>query len=159
MCTFLCWMEHCGIWKRCFLGFVNQINCGIPHHRSTSAHTNLNVAYFLYCRTPGLSWDWETSSGVPYAYDSVGAACSEVEIDCLTGDHAVRLEQFNNSLANDDQQYSDVLMSATASQITGVPIVCPTVCIIKKTSRHCVTGLCERNPPVTGGFPSQRASN
>ena len=29
----------------------------------------------------------------------------------------------------------------------------------KKTSRLCVTGLCEGTPPVTGGFPSQRASN
>ena len=29
----------------------------------------------------------------------------------------------------------------------------------KKTSKLCVTCLCEGNPPVTGGFPSQRASN
>ena len=29
----------------------------------------------------------------------------------------------------------------------------------KKTSKPRVTGLCEGNPPVTGGFPSQSASN
>ena len=29
----------------------------------------------------------------------------------------------------------------------------------KKTSKLHVTSLCEGNPPVTGGFPSQRASN
>ena len=29
----------------------------------------------------------------------------------------------------------------------------------KKTSKTCVTGLCNGNPPVTGGFPSQRACN
>ena len=29
----------------------------------------------------------------------------------------------------------------------------------KKTSKTRVTGLCEGNPPVTGGFPSQRVSN
>ena len=29
----------------------------------------------------------------------------------------------------------------------------------KKTSKLHVTGLCEGNPPVAGGFPSQRASN
>ena len=29
----------------------------------------------------------------------------------------------------------------------------------KKTSKLRVTGLCEANPPVTGGFPSQRASS
>ena len=28
----------------------------------------------------------------------------------------------------------------------------------KKTSKPSVTGLCEGNPPVTGGFPAQRAS-
>ena len=60
--------------------------------------------------------------------------------------------------------YSDVTMSAMAFQITGVSIVCSTVCsgIDKKTSKHRVTGLCEGNPPVTGGFhriPHTRASN
>ena len=30
---------------------------------------------------------------------------------------------------------------------------------LKKTSKLRVTGLCEGNPPVTGWFPSQRASN
>ena len=29
----------------------------------------------------------------------------------------------------------------------------------KKTSKLLVTGLCVDNPPVTGGYPSQRASN
>ena len=29
----------------------------------------------------------------------------------------------------------------------------------KNTSKLCVTGLCEGNPPVTGEFPTQRASN
>ena len=29
----------------------------------------------------------------------------------------------------------------------------------KKISKFCVTDLCEGNPPVTGGFPSQRVSN
>ena len=32
-------------------------------------------------------------------------------------------------------------------------------CRSKKTSKLRVTGLCEGNPPVTGGFPSQKASN
>ena len=49
-----------------------------------------------------------------------------------------------------------------ASQITGVTIVYSTVysrCWSKKTSKLHVTGLCEGNPPVTGEFPAQRASN
>ena len=32
------------------------------------------------------------------------------------------------------------------------------LCRSKKTSKIHVTGLCEGNPPVTGGFPSQRAT-
>ena len=55
--------------------------------------------------------------------------------------------------------YSDVIISTMAYQITG--------CLLnrffgrrsKKTSKLRVTGLCEGNPPVIGGFSSQRASN
>ena len=53
-------------------------------------------------------------------------------------------------------------MSAVASQMTDVSIVCSTVCSgahQRKTSKLGVTGLCKGNPPVTGGFPTQRASN
>ena len=58
--------------------------------------------------------------------------------------------------------YSDDTMSAMASQITGVSIVCSTVCSGANQIKHQkvrITGLCEGHPPVTGGFPSQRASN
>ena len=59
--------------------------------------------------------------------------------------------------------YNDVIGSTKASQITSTWIVCSTVCSgtdkKKTTSKLRVTDLCEGNPPVTGGFPSQRASN
>ena len=57
---------------------------------------------------------------------------------------------------------SDVIMSAMASQITGVSIVWLTVCTCtyqRKYQRSASLALCEGNPPVTSGFPSQRASN
>ena len=56
---------------------------------------------------------------------------------------------------------SDVIMDAMVSQITGVSTVCSVVCLgaNQKDQSSPVTGLCDRNPPVTGGFPSQRASN
>ena len=57
--------------------------------------------------------------------------------------------------------YNDVMMSAMASQITGVTIVYSTFLLwrrSKKTSKIHVTGLCERNSPVTGEFPAQKAS-
>ena len=58
--------------------------------------------------------------------------------------------------------YSDITMSSMASQITGMSTVCSNVCFrrtSKKTSKIRATGLCEGNPPVTEGFPSQGASN
>lgn len=39
--------------------------------------------------TPNLGYNFETNSGNPFSYFTYGAACSEVEIDCLTGDHQV----------------------------------------------------------------------
>ena len=53
-------------------------------------------------------------------------------------------------------------MSAMTSQITRVSIVYSTICSgdrSKKTSKLRVSVLCEGNPPVTGEFPAQRASN
>ena len=60
--------------------------------------------------------------------------------------------------------YSDIIMSAMKSQITGVSIVYYhrlnrlVMRRSKKTSKLRVTGLCAGNSPVTGEFPAQRAS-
>ena len=54
-------------------------------------------------------------------------------------------------------------MSAMASQITGVSIVCSTVSSgadqRNKSPKLRVKGLCAGNSPVTGEFPAQKASN
>ena len=47
-----------------------------------------------YCfRTPDICVDWNKTTGkidgMPFNYFTCGAALSEVEIDCLTGDHTV----------------------------------------------------------------------
>ena len=58
--------------------------------------------------------------------------------------------------------YYDVTMSAMASQITSLTIVCSTVYSrrrSKKTLQLRVAGLCAGNSPVTGEFPAQMASN
>uniref|UniRef100_A0A182RBN1 Xanthine dehydrogenase n=1 Tax=Anopheles funestus TaxID=62324 RepID=A0A182RBN1_ANOFN len=39
--------------------------------------------------TPNINYNFATNSGNPFHYYTFGAACSEVEIDCLTGDHQV----------------------------------------------------------------------
>ena len=41
----------------------------------------------LYWRAPANDWNWETKTGRTFPYSAFGAACSEVQIDCLTGNH------------------------------------------------------------------------
>ena len=41
--------------------------------------------------TPDIGYDMKTNSGILFNYFTYGSACSEVEIDCLTGDHQVLL--------------------------------------------------------------------
>ena len=61
MCTFLFWMEHCGIWNRCILGFVKMVyykwECS---WRRT--YFNMVPLRVELCRYPGtkeaLSWDY-----------------------------------------------------------------------------------------------------
>ena len=67
----------------------------------------------------------------------------------------------NHLTTNVYYHYSDVIMSAMTSQITGVSIVFSNVCSCTDHRKHqsSVTGLCEGNSPVTGDFPSQRATN
>ena len=58
--------------------------------------------------------------------------------------------------------YNDVIMSAMASQVTGVSSVCSSVCSGADQGKHqssASLALFEGNPLVTDGFPSQRASN
>nr|XP_056708333.1 xanthine dehydrogenase/oxidase [Euleptes europaea] len=40
-----------------------------------------------FYRIPDLGYDFEKNEGKAFHYFSYGVACSEVEIDCLTGDH------------------------------------------------------------------------
>ncbi|XP_057599157.1 xanthine dehydrogenase/oxidase isoform X3 [Hippopotamus amphibius kiboko] len=40
-----------------------------------------------FYRMPNLGYSFETNSGNAFHYFTYGVACSEVEIDCLTGDH------------------------------------------------------------------------
>ena len=57
--------------------------------------------------------------------------------------------------------YGDVIMGTMASQITSLAIVFNRLfgSRSKKTSKLRVTGLCVGNPPGTGEFPAQMASN
>ena len=39
--------------------------------------------------TPNIGYSFETNMGERFNYFTYGVACTEVEIDCLTGDHQV----------------------------------------------------------------------
>ena len=45
--------------------------------------------FHLVPRTPDLSYDMERNEGKLFHYYTYGVGVSEVEIDCLTGDHRV----------------------------------------------------------------------
>ncbi|XP_041638282.1 xanthine dehydrogenase/oxidase-like [Cheilinus undulatus] len=47
----------------------------------------VNLSANGFYRTPDLGYSFETNSGRAFNYFSYGVACSEVEIDCLTGAH------------------------------------------------------------------------
>jgi len=40
---------------------------------------------------PSCGYDWETGEGRTWIYYTSGAACSEVEVDIITGQHVVGL--------------------------------------------------------------------
>ncbi|KAM8722350.1 xanthine dehydrogenase/oxidase [Acanthopagrus schlegelii] len=47
----------------------------------------VNLSTSGFYKTPDLGYDFDTNSGRAFNYFSYGVACSEVEIDCLTGAH------------------------------------------------------------------------
>lgn len=49
----------------------------------------INLSASGFWIVPDIGFDFKTCSGKPFSYFTYGAACSEVEIDCLTGDHKV----------------------------------------------------------------------
>lgn len=71
-----------------------------------NVHLNTCAVFSLFSpRTPNLGYSFETNSGNPFHYFSYGVACSEVEIDCLTGDHKVRsLQNFSDEGERKEKQ-------------------------------------------------------
>lgn len=56
-------------------------------HKAYFDRVSLSATGFY--RTPDIGYDITKNEGMAFNYFTYGAACSEVEIDCLTGDHQV----------------------------------------------------------------------
>ncbi|XP_007426249.1 xanthine dehydrogenase/oxidase [Python bivittatus] len=50
-------------------------------------HGCVSLSATGFYRIPDVGYDFSKNAGKPFHYFSYGVACSEVEIDCLTGDH------------------------------------------------------------------------
>lgn len=77
----------------------NQLNCRLKPYRlpgktwesviQSAYFDRVNLSANGFYKTPDLTYDWDTNTGRMYSYFTYGAACTEVEIDVLTGDHSV----------------------------------------------------------------------
>lgn len=56
-------------------------------HQAWMDRVSLSATGFY--STPDIGYDFNKNEGVAFNYFTYGAACAEVEIDCLTGDHQV----------------------------------------------------------------------
>lgn len=50
------------------------------------------VSVLSVFRGHDLDMDWEKQEGKPYAYFTYAVCCSEVELDCLTGEYRVNAD-------------------------------------------------------------------
>ena len=55
----------------------------------TAYFQKINLTAQGFYTTPNLNMNWESGNGNLYNYFAYGASCSEVEVDCLTGDFTV----------------------------------------------------------------------
>ncbi|PKC10690.1 putative xanthine dehydrogenase [Rhizophagus irregularis] len=49
----------------------------------------VNLSANGFYKTPDIGYDWDKNEGQMFLYFTTGAACTEVEIDVLTGDHTI----------------------------------------------------------------------
>ncbi|EFN79891.1 Xanthine dehydrogenase [Harpegnathos saltator] len=55
----------------------------------TAYFQRISLSATGFYQTPDIGYSFETNTGNPFNYFTYGVACTEVEIDCLTGDHEV----------------------------------------------------------------------
>lgn len=76
-------------WVKCKKINVYEIQCASVKTYSFWLLVEPEMSCFLLLRMPDLGYDFDKNEGKPFCYFTYGVASSEVEIDCLTGDHKV----------------------------------------------------------------------
>ena len=95
----------------------------------------IHAFYFCWARLPNIHWQWTSQR-----HSKINILLHRASISNL--------------------HYSDVIMSAMATEITSLTIVYATVYSgANKTHQSSAPLACEGNSPVTGEFPAQRVSN
>ncbi|CAL1534993.1 unnamed protein product [Lymnaea stagnalis] len=80
----------CEILKERLKPFVNANPKGSWEEWITSAYmARVSLSSTGFYKTPDVGYDMDKQIGRPFAYFTFGAACTEVQIDCLTGEHKV----------------------------------------------------------------------
>ena len=113
--------------------------------RSVSMSVSAIVVVYVLCHMYGAS---KTNDRHP------DERSIQIQRDIL--DNAIKWNRCHYicTISVKQQHYSDIRMSSEAFQITCISIVSSTVCSdAYQRKKFCVTGPCEGNPPVTGGFP------
>jgi len=55
----------------------------------TAYYQRISLSATGFYQTPNIGYSFETNTGHPFNYFTYGVACTEVIVDCLTGDHEV----------------------------------------------------------------------
>ena len=146
------WPEYC---LSCLFWYPLKFVRSLYHCSSIDIIHKSQNALVPYCRILWSEQNISVLSGAFWDLEEVHTGICEI---CLL---KIGYSQVK-SMGMRFPHYCDVIMSTMASQITGDPNVCSTVCIDVHQWNHqssASLALCEENPPVTGRFPSQRASN
>ena len=159
-------LVHVGPYK--FLNMVRSRHIGAKYNAATLTYTRATMQYFVQTLTDYLRFDNKIGM------DANNLKSVLVQAMAWGGRQQaiawVTVDEYNNILYKAplagsgfyQNHYHDVIMSAMASQITGVSIICLTVCwgAGQRKSQSSTSLVPVRgDPPVSGGPHSQRASD
>jgi len=83
-------LEACLVIKKRLAPFKEANPTGCWEDWVKSAYfARISLSSTGFHATPDIGYDFKTNSGMAFNYFTYGVACSEVEVDCLTGDHQV----------------------------------------------------------------------